>query len=84
MKKLVVDGYIVAIGENINGILIDVDECDAILSALEECPAYREGYALRLRDVDLVWEEYEVDPPEPPEPTDEDKAEAYDILTGVS
>ena len=59
---------------------IGENERDAILSALEDHPAYREGYALRLRDTDLVWEEYQIDPPDPDPDLDGD--EALEILMG--
>lgn len=85
MKKLVTGGYIMALGDTISGTEITHEEEKNIRTAMSNRPAYREGYGLRLRNADLTWEEYAVPvDPEPVVPTVEDKAEAYDILTGVS
>ena len=58
-------------------------EYDEIKSVVDEKPPAREGYDYKLK-TDLTWEEYKLPDNPEPEYTVEDKAEAYDILTGVS
>ena len=77
-------GYILAVGTGGMGEEITDDEYNAILAVIHNKPLRTETTNYRLK-TDLTWESYEVEPPDPdPEPTIEDKAEAYDILTGVS
>lgn len=55
-----------------------------ILTMLREIPTSPEGFAYRLTK-DLEWELYELPPAEPEELSEtEEKALAYDILTGVA
>lgn len=80
--KIVQDGCILNVGEGFNGEEITDSEYEEILSIIQAAPSPPTGFCYRLK-ADLTWELFETQP-EPYEPTDEDKAEAYDILTGVS
>ena len=75
------DGYILGIGEYGIGTEITAAEYNEIMVAIQDAPTAPEGYAYKLRE-NLTWELVEL-PPEPDDPTVEDKAEAYDILMGV-
>lgn len=76
------NGYILSIGTGNSGEEITEAEYNQILDIIRNKPAATETTDYRLR-TDLTWEEYAVEP-QPYEPIAEDKAEAYDILTGVS
>lgn len=77
--KMLDDGIIIAVGENIAGEEISETEYNAILSALSERPTAPSGYEYALRADTLEWEIVEL-PPEPdPELTDE---EALEIILG--
>ncbi len=60
-------------------------EYNEILSMLRNRPTAPDGYAYRLT-AQLEWELYELPPAEDEEVVDEteEKAKAYDILTGVA
>jgi hypothetical protein len=60
---------------------ISAERYAAIKEAIMQKPAAESGYGHRLR-TDLTWEQF-VLPVVPETPTVEDKAEAFDILTGV-
>lgn len=75
------NGYIVCIGTGGMGEEISENEYADLMEVIVAKPARTETTDFRLRE-DLTWEEYEVEPLEEPEPTAEDKAEAYDILMG--
>ena len=81
--KLIENGYIIAIGTGGGGVEITEGEYNTIMAVIQGKPPRTETTDYHLK-TDLTWEEYErpVDPE--PEPSDEEKAEAYDILTGVS
>lgn len=79
--KIIEDEYILAIGTDTGGEEITEAEYEEIMAVIRNKPERTETTDYRLKE-DLTWEEYEVDPPGPYEPTDEDKAEAYDILVG--
>ena len=72
--------YVIAVGTGEGGAEIDEARYNAVLAAIQVKPPKTEDTDYRL-SVGLVWEPYHVEP-EPDEPTDEDKAEAYDILMG--
>lgn len=78
--KTIVEGFIISIGTGPNGNITEA-EYNQILSAIHDKPARTETTDYKLRE-DLTWEAYEVEPTPAPEPTDADKAEAYDILMG--
>ena len=80
--KMVDNGYIPAIGTGDGYTEITEAEYNEIMSVICNKPMPTETTDFRLKS-DLTWEEYEVEPPDPYEPTDEDKAEAFDIITGV-
>lgn len=82
--KQISDGYIVCIGTG-GGTEITEDEYNAILDLIHDKPPATEIADYRLRE-DLTWEAYEVTPPtEDTDPDDVfDKAEAFDILMGVT
>lgn len=82
-----IDGqYIESISTGYGQVSISESDYNAILSIIHSAPVAPEGYVYKLRDGSLTWELVELPPmPEPEdEPTVEDKAEAYDILMGVS
>lgn len=81
--KVVCNGYILGVGiANIGNIT--EEEYNEITGIFRSAPVAPSGYTYKLRADTLEWELVEL-PPEPePEPTVEDKAEAYDILMGVS
>ena len=82
--KMIDDGIIIAVGENIVGEAISEAEYNVILSALADRPTAPSGYEYALRADTLEWELVELPPMPEPEPTAEDKSEAFDILMGVS
>jgi len=82
-NKQIFNGFIVAVGSFNGGEEISEAEYNTILEVVRNKPTATETTDYRLRE-DLTWEAYEVEPPEPSEPSVEDKAEAYDILMGVS
>ena len=57
--KLIIDGYIAAIGTGTMGIPITAEEYDAIRSVLRNAPTAPDGFAYRLTDW-LEWELYEL------------------------
>lgn len=75
------NGYIVCIGTGGMGEEISEAEYNELKAVIDAKPSRWETTDYRLRE-DLTWEEYELEPLEEPEPTAEDKAEAYDILMG--
>ena len=80
--KQIENGNIIAIGTGGGGLEITETEYNAIMAVIQNKPPRTETTDYHLK-TDLTWEEYER-PIEPEsEPSDEDKAEAYDILTGV-
>lgn len=84
--KLINDGCVIAVGDGAVGTSITEAEYNQLLTIIRNAPTVPEGYTHRLRADTLEWELVELPPvPEPEdEPTAEDKAEAYDILMGVS
>ena len=80
--KQTVNGYIIAIGTGGGGEEITEQEYNEIMTVIQNKPARTETTDFHLK-TDLTWEEYERPTDPEPEPSDEDKAEAYDILTGV-
>lgn len=85
--KITDNGYILSLGQTDRATEHEIteDEYNAILAAIRSKPAATETTDYRLRE-DMTWEAYEIEPPDPEEdePTESDKAEAYDILMGVS
>ena len=79
--KYINQGYIVCIGTGGMGEEISEAEYNELKAVIDAKPSRRETTDYRLRE-DLTWEEYELERLEEPEPTAEDKAEAYDILMG--
>lgn len=77
------DGYIVSVSVDRGSAEIPVTRYNEILSMLTQKPAPTDTTDYRLK-TDLTWEAYAIPAPEPHSPTAEDKAEAFDILTGVS
>ncbi len=80
--KNIENGYIDAIGTGGGGTEIDADEYAEIMAIIQNKPQRTETTDYHLKE-DLTWEEYERPADPEPEPNDDDKAEAYDILTGV-
>ena len=77
--KMLDDGIIIAVGENIAGEEISETEYNAILSALSDRPTAPSGYEYALRADTLEWELVEL-PPEPEH--DLPPEEALAILLG--
>lgn len=79
--KIIIDGYIHAIGEGETDDPISAEEYNEIMAAIRSRPTPPDGCDYRLRE-DLTWELYELPPVEEdpdPELTD---AEALAVLTG--
>lgn len=77
--KLVVGGYIAAIGTGTMGTPIAAEEYSSILSMLRNAPAAPDGYGYRLTE-ELQWELHELPGPDPdPELSAE---EAMEIILG--
>lgn len=82
--KITDNGYILSIGQTERKTEHEITESEynEIFAVIHDKPPATETTDYRLLE-DLTWEEYPIDPLDPePEPTDEDKAEAYDILIG--
>lgn len=82
------DGFIEGFGTNgTNGpdgvTEIKENEYITLREMMHNRPTAPDGYTYALQDDPSEWVLVEL-PDEPEEPTVEDKAEAYDILTGVS
>ena len=75
------NGYVIAVGSGGMGTEITETEYIEILTIIRNKPTRTETTDYRLK-ADLTWEAYQVEPAPEPEPTDADKAEAYDILIG--
>lgn len=73
--KVIENGHIVSVGENIVGTEITENEYDAIMLAFADRPAWRSGYDLMLK-ADLTWEYVEAQP----EPDAEDAPSYGDEL----
>ena len=84
MKKTVIDGYIFCLS-TVKGTDISESEQAAIETAIKNRPIPPEGFDYRLRDSDLTWElcEYTASDETETMTETEEKAMAYDILTGV-
>ena len=61
--KLVLDGYIVAVGKGESGIPITDSQYNEIMAMLRNRPVPPAGYDYRLTDM-MVWELYELPPVE--------------------
>ena len=84
--KTVSDGYILAIGMDAQtGEEINQAEYEQIMTVIHAKPVAPEGYSYRLTDA-LEWELLEVETPDTIDTMTEteQKAAAYDILTGVN
>lgn len=81
--KNIDNGFIASISSGAGETEITEFEYNEIMTVIQNAPTAPDGYLYKLRDSDMTWELVEL-PPEPYEPTDEDKAEAYDILMGVT
>lgn len=82
--KVYENGFINVIGSGIIGIEITESEYNSIMQKIQNKPTDPKGYQYRLRADNLEWELVELPPAPEYEPTEADKAEAYDILMGVS
>ena len=76
--KYIENGYILAVGTGGMGDVITETEYNEIMTVIQNKPQATETTDYRLK-TDLTWEQYEVDPPEPSDPTSDDIA---DILLG--
>ena len=71
--KIIIDGYLVAVGSGSGGTEITAEEYAELLNIIRTKPVASEGYEYRLK-ADLTWELYELPPV--PAPEDEDATEA--------
>ena len=78
--KMIIDGYLVAIGNGSGGTEITADEYAELLNIIRSKPVASKGYDFRLK-ADLTWELYELPPV--PTPEDEDANEA-DYLAALA
>lgn len=78
----IIQGYISSIGTGLSGVEISETEYNEFLTTIRNRPTPSLGYDYQLRADTLEWELVELPPMPEPEPTIEDKAEAYDILIG--
>ena len=78
--KVVLDGYILLVGEGHNGTEIAKSEYDEILIAVKNVPPSPSGYAAKLKE-DLTWDFVPVEPPDPDPEIDE--TEAFNIILGI-
>lgn len=84
--KVVSDGYIISVGsDSYTGKEISQAEYDQIMATVKTAPDAPDGYACRLTE-SLEWELVKVETPDTIDTMTEteQKAAAYDILTGVS
>ena len=81
--KQISNGYIIAIGTGGGGEEITEQEYNEIMTVIQSKPVRTETTDFHLK-TNLTWEEYERPADPESEPSDDDKAEAYDILMGVS
>lgn len=70
--KMIIDGYLVAVGSGSGGTEITAEEYAELLNIIRTRPVASEGYDYRLKS-DLTWELYELLPV--PAPEDEDANE---------
>ena len=78
--KMIIDSYLVAIGNGSGGTEITADEYAELLNIIRSKPVATEGYDYRLK-TDLTWEVYE----RPVIPLEDDEisdTEALNIITG--
>lgn len=77
--KMIIDGYLVAVGNGSGGTEITADEYAELLNIIRNKPMAPEGFDYRLRE-DLKWELYEL----PPVPEDDELTaeEALEIISG--
>ena len=78
--KMIIDGYLVAVGSGSGGTEIEEAEYNNLLEIIHNKPIAESGYDYRLRE-DLEWELYEL----PIIPTEDDEisdTEALNIITG--
>ena len=62
--KMIIDGYLVAVGSGSGGTEITAEEYAELLNIIRTKPVASEGYDYRLK-ADLSWELYELPEPEP-------------------
>ena len=73
-KKVISDGFVVAIGTNIIGEDITESEYQMLLSVIRNKPAASDYHDHKLRADTLEWELVELPPMPEPEPGAEDNA----------
>ena len=79
--KMIIDSYLVAIGNGSGGTEITADEYAELLNIIRSKPVATEGYDYRLKS-DLTWELYELPPVPAPEDEEISDTEALNIITG--
>ena len=79
--KMIIDGYLVAVGSGSGGTEITAEEYAELLNIIRTKPVASEGYDYRLKS-DLTWELYELPPIPAPEDEEISDTEALNIITG--
>ena len=77
-RKIVDNGYIVAVGKGNTGLPISGEEYEGILAVIQSKPPAANNTDYRLRE-DLIWEPYEAEPAPEPDPSPD---ELLNILMG--
>ena len=77
--KMIIDGYIVAVGIGIGGAEIPAEEYAELLNIIRAKPAAIKGYDYRLKS-DLTWELYEL----PIMPTEDGDANEADYIAALA
>lgn len=77
--KIIIDGYLIAVGTGNGGIEITEAEYNNLLGIIHNKPIAEVGYDYRLRE-DLEWELYEL----PPMPIEDEEATTEDYEAALT
>lgn len=77
--KMIIDGYLIAVGSGSGGEEITETEYNNLLSVIHNKPTAPEGYDYRLKDT-LEWELYEL----PPMPIEDEEATTEDYEAALA
>ena len=80
--KIILNGYLVCIGEGMSGIEISDDEYSTLYALMRDKPEAPEGYEYRINEQN-EYKLVEVEPLPEPEPDDSDYAAVGKIFMGV-
>lgn len=79
MKKFLSNNYILAVGEEIDGVEITNQEYNEIVTAMNNKPE-KEGFYYKLRDDNKQWDEFEIIPDPETDLTVQDTLEMLNAL----